>query len=480
LQQRIRRGELATFEGQIAAHDLVRLYPRVQLAADEFLERIEQLKRAAVPGPRADDTRLPDAPVLIARLRALSDALSQRIAALAVYDTLCDQLRARLVALRDAGALSPAAGQALLDWLDEQLRALAYPPVAEPHRRLFAHDNFLRIMAASVKLVPSGHEFLVEGKESLLAAALRAGLRLDYGCASGHCGACKARVIQGETWKIAEHDYVLSERERYAGYLLACCHTAVTDVVLEAAEARSVADLPYCEIRAQIRKIEPLTATLLQLQVQTPRTQTLRFMAGQQAVLTLEHGAARELPIASCPCDGRHLRFLVWRGDDDFGRALFAQPAPVRQTITVAGPRGTFTLREESPAPALFLALDDGIAPLQSLIEHAVAIDHAVALRLYWLTDPVTWRTQEGWCRALGDALDHFAYAPLDDETALLAAVRADLDQLPMPPQVYLAGPPAGVARLVPALAALGIASDQLVVARTAGSACDEIPDGHG
>ena len=122
---------------------------------------------------------------------------------------------------------------------------------------------------------------------------MRAGLKLAYGCSSGNCGACKARVVSGEVWKTREHDYVLSGREKQMGYILTCSNTAVTDVVLEAAEAATVDDLPEQEIRAGVRKIERLGEDMIQLQVQTPRTQTLRFMAGQRARLTLEDGAQR-------------------------------------------------------------------------------------------------------------------------------------------------------------------------------------------
>ena len=117
---------------------------------------------------------------------------------------------------------------------------------------------------------------------------MRAGLHLAYGCASGNCGSCKARVVSGEVRQIREHDYPLSGREREMGYILTCSNTAVTDLVLEAAEALSVDDLPRQEIRATLRARERLGEDLMSLHLQTPRTQTLRFMAGQRALLRLE------------------------------------------------------------------------------------------------------------------------------------------------------------------------------------------------
>ena len=50
---------------------------------------------------------------------------------------------------------------------------------------------------------------------------------------------------------------------------------------------------------------------MIRLEIQTPRTRTLRFMAGQRASLILEDGTCAELPIASCPCNGREIHFFV-------------------------------------------------------------------------------------------------------------------------------------------------------------------------
>jgi len=84
---------------------------------------------------------------------------------------------------------------------------------------------------------PSGHEFFVEGGDSLLEAALRAGLALDYGCSIGNCGQCRARIVSGQVQKIRHADYALTAAEKTAGVVLMCSNTAVTDLVIEAHEA---------------------------------------------------------------------------------------------------------------------------------------------------------------------------------------------------------------------------------------------------
>jgi hypothetical protein len=48
-----------------------------------------------------------------------------------------------------------------------------------------------------VTLQPSGHSFDTDGSDTVLQAALDAGLTLPYGCRNGACGACKGKVLDG-------------------------------------------------------------------------------------------------------------------------------------------------------------------------------------------------------------------------------------------------------------------------------------------
>ena len=63
-------------------------------------------------------------------------------------------------------------------------------------------DDMLKVVSAHVTVRPSGHEFFVDGRDTLLQAGLKAGLKLNYGCGNGTCGLCKARVISGEVVKV--------------------------------------------------------------------------------------------------------------------------------------------------------------------------------------------------------------------------------------------------------------------------------------
>ena len=232
---------------------------------------------------------------------------------------------------------------------------------------------------------------------------------------------------------------MLSGAEQEKGYILSCSHTAVTDLLIEAHEADKPADLPHQEIRVRVRKQIPLGAHAVLLQVQTPRTNTLRFMAGQRVRLTSDSGTAIELPVASCPCDARNLQFLLRR---DTGVNLIEE-CNVDAVLTIDGPYGDFLLQEESVAPAVFLSVGDGIAPIKSLVEHAIAIDKAEMLHLFRIDDIPVGSHLGNLCRAWNDALDNFTYTRLPEATTPGQALEAiekrvvDIDAC----ELYVAGP---------------------------------------
>ncbi|MBT8428700.1 MAG: 2Fe-2S iron-sulfur cluster binding domain-containing protein [Gammaproteobacteria bacterium] len=416
LQKRIRKLAFETFEGKIAVEDLLRAYPDVDIDYDPVLERVARIKANTRPKSRYTDHWMPEPDVLMARLHDFQHVLTRTKSTLNSMEELLAEVTEQLQSMADSDDRELRAEVARLgERLQHSLEKAR--TTTDRKAELFAKDAMLRLIAVSARLVPSGHEFYVEGRDSLLEAALRAGLHLDYGCSSGNCGTCKVRVLQGRVSKVREHDYVLSAREQEEGYCLACSNTAVSDVLLEAREALTATDLPHQEIRCLMHKTEAVSEGLNLLHVQTPRTKTLRFMAGQRVNMTLEDGQRRELAVASCPCDGRNLQFLVRRRPgDQFVEALLAKGKG--QTILIEGPTGDFLLEEEALEPAIFVAVGDGFGAIKSLIEHAIAIDNAIGMHLFRVDKVPPGTLLGNLCRSWDDALDNFVYRRLEPDAS--------------------------------------------------------------
>ncbi|WP_353571950.1 2Fe-2S iron-sulfur cluster-binding protein [Candidatus Albibeggiatoa sp. nov. BB20] len=434
LQHKIRNGEITTFEGKIQVTDLLRAYPHVSLEDNTALERVKKIKAEARPRRHSAET-MPTSEVLINRLTELAKQLICTRNELNQQHDFNQQLSEKLAQLLEQ---NPELNE-LYQWVQQEIKP--YQCESTPKNQLLAKDTFLRIMAAHIKMIPSGHDFFVEGNASLLEAALQAGLSLNYGCTSGNCGSCKARLVSGEVWKIREHDYVLSEAEKNMGYILMCSHTAITDLTLEASEAHHASEIPEQSIQVRVKKLDLLSDDIVLLHLQTPRTQTLRFMAGQCVELSMEQGKSAKFALANCPCDGRNLQFHIRKQNV---AAELIQQLNIQQSIMLEGPQGEFVLVEDDSKPAIFIAYEDGFAPIKSLIEHAISIDTIESFHLFWVCQQDNGHYLNNLCRSWADAFDNFNYYPevIADHQAAEVVISKMLSECPNIEdyQVYVAG----------------------------------------
>ena len=301
-------------------------------------------------------------------------------------------------------------------------------------------------MSAQITVMPSGHTFPSEENDTILEAALRAGIPLNYGCNNGNCGDCLAWLVSGEVNKVHPHDYLLKEADKGKGALLMCAYSAVGDVVIQAS-ITGADDIPQQTIPTRVKTVDLINEQILVLHLMTPRSQRLHFLAGQSVRLEID-GAAGEYYIASCPCEDRHIELHVRRDQQPFAERAFAGLA-MEAVVQLTGPAGGFVIKLDSRRPILFVAWDDGFAPIKSLIQHAMSLDVAESMHLYWLADELA-HYQENYVRSLADALDDFKYSLMvaHADSAQLAervlAAHPDLAAC----DIYAAGPAGFLASL--------------------------------
>jgi CDP-4-dehydro-6-deoxyglucose reductase len=269
-------------------------------------------------------------------------------------------------------------------------------------------------MTNQIRILPSGHDFESIGNSSLLEAGLSAGLRLGYGCSNGNCGKCVARVVSGEVQKTRHHDFAIGEAKKASGHVLMCSNTALTDVVLEAHEASSANEIPQQKITARVKNVTIVNDNVALVHLKTPRTNRLRFLAGQHVELGGGNIPTATHTIASCPCDDMHLHFQIpLDATDEFSEHVF-KTLKAGDSLDVNGPNGEFILDEDSSRSQVFIAWRSGFAPIRSLIEHAMALEVAEAIHLIWIAENKEDRFLDNLCRSWADALDDFYYIPVD------------------------------------------------------------------
>ena len=85
----------------------------------------------------------------------------------------------------------------------------------------------------TITLRPVGGTVACGPEETVLAAILRSGASVMFGCRGGGCGTCKMRMISG----LVEHGRcstaALSKEERKSGWFLSCQARALSDLTIE-------------------------------------------------------------------------------------------------------------------------------------------------------------------------------------------------------------------------------------------------------
>ena len=243
-------------------------------------------------------------------------------------------------------------------------------------------------MTFQVTIAPSQHQFTVTAEQTVLDAALAAGILLPYSCRSGACSTCKAKIVSGTIQPVPSAEVVLTPEEREAGYTLLCQARATSDLVVESREIRLASDIQVRKLPSRVTSISRPAADVAVLQLQLPATETFKFYAGQYVELILKDGKRRSYSMANPPHAAAalelHIRHLPGGLFTDHVFGAGATQMKEREILRIEGPLGSFFLREDSDLPIVMVASGTGFAPIKAIIEHMVHQEINRPVTLYW------------------------------------------------------------------------------------------------
>lgn len=240
-------------------------------------------------------------------------------------------------------------------------------------------------MNCRVHLRPSGHEFEVVAGESILEAALRQGVTLPYGCQSGACRSCRARLIEGAVHYPGGPPAALEASDEANGFVLLCAaHPAAGPLALEVEELSPDLGIKVHTFPARVAVKRQLAHDVIGLTLQLPAAQRLRFLAGQYVDVLLRDGRRRAFSLASAPQQDQRLEFQIRRVPGGaFSEYVFSH-LKERALLRLRGPLGSFYLRKQRGLPVILVAGGTGFAPIKSLVEDALAEGFDQAMHIYW------------------------------------------------------------------------------------------------
>lgn len=226
-----------------------------------------------------------------------------------------------------------------------------------------------------VRSAGESHSFACAPGERLLDAGLRAGLNLSYGCATGTCGDCRAKVMSGEVeslWVDAPGARTL----RQPGEVLLCQTSARGPCVIEALPGTStyLRGVPQSFEGVLDRVVSNDDGlTWIELELDRP----MRFLAGQFVLVSIPGVKGyRAYSPAHDGQDVSRLSLVVRNKTGGELSPLLCSRDSVGRRVQVFGPLGAAHVRPEEDGDLALVVGGSGAAVALSVLDWAVASGH--------------------------------------------------------------------------------------------------------
>jgi toluene monooxygenase electron transfer component len=218
---------------------------------------------------------------------------------------------------------------------------------------------------------PEQSEFDQLGKDTVLRAALRAGLGFPYECNSGGCGSCKFELLDGEIEDLWPQAPGLTERDRRKGKHLACQCVAMTDLRIK------VRPTPECvppirpqRVLAKFTGVHAITHDISEFRFVSEGSAD--FLAGQYAMLAIPGvSTPRAYSMSNLGNEQGEWHFQIRRVANGVATNTLFHHLQVGEMIEIDGPYGMAFLRTEAPRDIVCIAGGSGLAPMVSIARSA-------------------------------------------------------------------------------------------------------------
>jgi CDP-4-dehydro-6-deoxyglucose reductase len=272
-------------------------------------------------------------------------------------------------------------------------------------------------MSFHITVQPSGRTFSAQSDETLLAAGLRQGIGMPYGCKDGACGSCKCKKISGEVTHGNHQEKALSAAEEANGFVLTCCATAHSDVVLESRQVTEEGAFPIKKMPVRVLSLEKKSDDVMVVKLQLPANDVMQFHAGQYVDFLLRDGDRRSYSMANAPhtlvagspAIELHIRHMPGGKFTDHVFGAMKE----KEIQRIEGPQGSFYLREDSNKPIVLLASGTGFAPIKAILEHMQHKGITRPTRLYWGGRRPGDLYLNDWVQAQLSSMPNLSYVPV-------------------------------------------------------------------
>ncbi|CAH1746126.1 Ferredoxin:oxidoreductase FAD/NAD(P)-binding:oxidoreductase FAD-binding region [Thauera humireducens] len=300
-----------------------------------------------------------------------------------------------------------------------------------------------------------GSTFVHNAGDTVLRAALRAGVGMSYECNSGGCGGCKFELIEGEVDTLWAEAPGLSERDKQRGRHLACQCIPRGDITISAPCATEYAPpRPPQRQSARLAAVRDITHDIREFRFVA--AVGANFLPGQYAMLDLPGvNGSRAYSLSNTANASSEWHFQIRRVPHGSGTKVLFDRLAKGDEVGLDGPYGVAYLRTDSARDLVCVAGGSGLAPMISIARGAVEAGMLGERMLYFFYGARTARDVcgEDMLASLEGFGDRIRFIPVVSQpgegeqwTGATGYVHAQLEcVLPQPLsnyEFYFAGPP--------------------------------------
>lgn len=228
--------------------------------------------------------------------------------------------------------------------------------------------------------------FAAESSQTILEAARIQSIALEHSCRTGRCGVCKAKVAQGATQAIKPEES-LTEEEKSEGFILTCCRSASTDLLLDIEDLGELGQIQVKTLPCRINGIHQLADDVIKVILRTPPNSKLDYLPGQYVDMIGKDGLRRSYSIANAPREDGQVTLQIRKVENGQMSHYWFSEAKSNDLLRMEGPLGTFCLRKTTASTLILLATGTGIAPVKAILEQLSASPELNTYRqihVYW------------------------------------------------------------------------------------------------
>lgn len=223
----------------------------------------------------------------------------------------------------------------------------------------------------------------VQCGQTILEAALDAGIPYPHGCKSGRCGSCKSRLIEGAVELLNHSRFALTDEEKVDGLILACRALAQTDVAVAWLGCDDADVQRPRSLDGIVSHLDNLTHDIKLVRIIVDDETPLLFNAGQYAQLGFNGVPARNYSMANGHGDD-NLEFHIRRIPGGISSEHVHCTLKIGDKVTLEFPLGSSFLHQQHFGPILCIAGGSGLGPIKSIVETALAHGMKQSIHVYF------------------------------------------------------------------------------------------------